>query len=246
MIAKIINNLLELLFPSNIYCISCRSIIDKTRPYALCDDCVATFRWANDKTCEKCGKILQENYVHDTCVDCREIEHSFTKGYTCVQYGVKERELLLAFKYGGQSFIGEKIADVMADRLKPENLKSDLIIPVPMFRRKQRKRGYNQAEIIAKCLSKKLGLPCSSKLLLRAENTPAMSGLSSAERRLNIEHAFCVAKNAEDEITGKRILLVDDIYTTGSTASACAQALMARGANEVRVITFAAGANSVK
>jgi len=246
MIAKIINNLLELLFPSSIYCVSCRSIIDKSRPYALCDKCMGEFRWANGRTCEKCGKILQENYAHDICVDCRESAHQFVKGYTCVQYGLHEKELLLAFKYGGQAFIGEKIAEVMADRLKPENLKTDLIIPVPMFRRKQRERGYNQAEILAKCLSKKLGLPCACKLLLRVENTPAMSGLSSAERRLNIEHAFCVAKSAEDEITGRRILLVDDIYTTGSTASACAQALMEQGACEVRVITFAAGANSVK
>jgi len=245
MITKITNNLLELLFPSNIYCVSCRSIIDKTRPYALCDKCMATFRWANGKTCEKCGKILQESYAHNICIDCRESNHHFVKGYTCVQYGIHERELLLAFKYGGQSFIGEKIADVMADRLASENLKIDILMPVPMNKAKQRKRGYNQAGIIAKCLSKKLAIPCSEKLLIRTENTPAMSGLSSTERRLNMEKAFCVAKNAEGKIKGKKILLVDDIYTTGSTASACAQALMERGAKEVRVVTFAAGANSL-
>jgi ComF family protein len=202
------------------------------------------FRWANGRTCEKCGKILQDNYVHDICIDCRESHHYFEKGYTCVQYGIRERELLLALKYGGQTFIGESIADVMADRLKPENLKTDLIIPVPMHIRKRRKRGYNQAEVLAECLSKKMGLPYSSKLLLRTEYTPAMSGLSSAERRLNMEHAFCVAENAVGEVKGKKILLVDDIYTTGSTASACAQVLMERGADEVRVITFAAGANA--
>jgi len=245
MVAKIINNLLELLFPSNIYCVSCRSIIDKTRPYALCDECMASFRWANDKTCEKCGKILQENYVHDTCIDCRETDHEFTKGYTCVQYGVKERELLLAFKYGGQSFIGEKIAEVMADRILPECLEIDLLIPVPMFKAKEKKRGYNQAGVIAKCLSKKLELPCLEGVLLRTENTPAMSGLTSFERRINMENAFCLSQGVADEVKGKRILLVDDIYTTGSTVSACAKVLMNQGACEVRVITFAAGANSL-
>ena len=242
-ITKIKDFILEILFPSSIYCISCRSIIDKSRPYALCDECMATFRWANGRTCEKCGKILQDNYAHDICADCREIAHHFEKGYTCVQYGKRERELLLAFKYGGQAFIGDKIAEVMADRLAPENLDMDLIIPVPMHRRKERKRGYNQAEIIAKCLSKKLGLPYSSKLIKRAENTPAMSGLTSSERRLNMDNAFCISKSAEDKIKFKRVLLVDDIYTTGSTASACSRVLMERGASEVRVITFAAGAN---
>ena len=246
MIIKIFKLILETLFPSNIYCVSCRSIIDKSRPYALCDKCLGEFRWTNGRTCEKCGKILQENYVHEICFDCRESAHHFEKGYTCVQYGIHERELLLAFKYGEQTFIGEKIAEVMADRLEPENLKTDLIIPVPMFRRKQRKRGYNQADIIAKCLAKKLGLPYSCKLLLRTENTPAMSGLSSTERRLNMENAFCVANCAEEEIRGKKILLVDDIYTTGSTASACSKVLMEQGACEVRVITFAAGANSMR
>ena len=245
MIRKIANSILELLFPSNIYCVSCKSIIDKTRPYALCDECMATFRWANGRTCEKCGKLLQENYVHDICVDCREIEHPFTKGYTCVQYGVKERELLLAFKYGGQSFIGEKIAEVMADRIRPENLEIDLVIPVPMFKAKQKKRGYNQAAVIAKCLSKKLGLPYSENVLMRIENTPAMSGLTSFERRINMENAFCLSQNLAGEVKGKSILLVDDIYTTGSTLAACSQILLEQGAFEVRVITFAAGANSL-
>ena len=238
------NQILDIIFPSSIYCISCRSIIDKSRPYALCDDCMTTFRWATGKTCEKCGKILQENYKHETCIDCRESDHEFTKGYTCVQYGVKERELLLAFKYGGQSFIGDKIADVMADRLVSENLEIDLIVPVPMHKNKQNKRGYNQAGVIAKSLSKKLALPYFEKVLIRTENTPAMSGLTSFERRINMENAFCLDESLAGEIKGKRVLLVDDIYTTGSTVSACSRILKEQGACDIRVITFAAGVNS--
>ena len=129
---KMLKNLIsELIFPSNIYCISCRSIIDNSRPYALCDDCLSTFQWANGRTCEKCGKILQDAYRHDVCADCRETGHFFEKGYTCVQYGISERELLLSLKYGGQTFIGEKIAHIMADRLENEDFEADLVIPVP-------------------------------------------------------------------------------------------------------------------
>ena len=236
----------ELLFPSNIYCISCGSIIDASRKYALCDGCIRLFHWANGRTCEKCGKILQDDYAFNTCVECRENERFFEKGYTCLQYGLFERELLLSFKYGGKAYIGEKIAEVMADRIKCECLKTDLVIPVPMHKKKENERGYNQAEIISRFLAKKLRLPHSGKLLLRTGNTSAMSRLTPEERRLNIENAFSVAKNSKKSIAGKRVLLVDDIYTTGSTADACSAALLAAGAEAVCFISFASGANLLK
>jgi len=204
------------------------------------------FRWTTGRTCDKCGKILQDNYLHDVCVDCRESDHHFEKGYSCVQYGINERELLFSFKYGGKAFIGEKIADVMADKLATVDFDADLVIPVPMHKSKERKRGYNQADIIAKHLAKKLTLPYSKKLLLRVENTAAMSGLSAFERHMNMENAFSMTENAVKIAKGKRILLVDDIYTTGSTVSACSKVLISNGACEVRVVTFAAGANLLK
>jgi len=154
--------------------------------------------------------------------------------------------MLLSFKYGGKTFIGEKLAQIMADRLETEELETDLIIPVPMHRKKQKKRGYNQAEIIAVRLAKKLRVPYSGGLLLRTEYTAAMSRLTPEERRMNIENAFKVPAYARGRIAGKRILLVDDIYTTGSTVDSCSRALMTTGAREVRVITFATGANMIR
>ena len=238
--------LLELLFPSDLYCISCESIIDKSRVYSLCDKCVRMFHWVDERTCEKCGKILQAEYLHRICVDCRENERRFIKGYTCLQYGLYERELLLAFKYGGKAYIGEKIARAMADRIKPEGFETDIIVPVPMHKRKLASRGYNQAEIIAVNLARILNLKSQNKLLLRTGYTAAMSRLAPEERRMNIENAFKVAGNAAKKIEGKRVLLVDDIYTTGSTADECSRALLEAGAIEVRFISFAAGANLIK
>lgn len=238
-----IRNMLEYLFPSNIYCISCGSLIDKSRLYSLCDNCMRMFHWANGRTCEKCGKILQDDYAHVVCTDCRENERHFEKGYACAQYGIKERELLLSLKYGGKLYIGEKIAEAMADRLKSVDFRYDLIIPVPMHRKKQKKRGYNQAEIISKFLSKMTSTPYLGKLLLRTGDTTAMSRLSPAERLMNMESAFTVHPGAAEKVKGKSILLVDDIYTTGSTADACSQTLIGAGARTVRIIVFAAGAN---
>ena len=108
----------ELCFPSHLYCIGCGAFIDKSRPYALCDECRETFHWAVGRTCSRCGRPLPEEWniagLHETteekeCWDCRETSHSFDKGFACVQYGLKERSLILGFKYGDKAYFGEKL-----------------------------------------------------------------------------------------------------------------------------------------
>ena len=129
----------DLVYPSNIYCISCGNLIDDSRPYSLCDTCVRSLKWANGKTCSRCGKILQDGYGPDLCTDCMDEEHLFDKGFTCVEYGNAERDLLHRFKYKDQAYLGRKLAEIMFDRILPEELEPDLIIPVPMFGRKEKK-----------------------------------------------------------------------------------------------------------
>ncbi|HVI41427.1 MAG TPA: ComF family protein [Anaerovoracaceae bacterium] len=235
--------LLDLIYPSNIYCISCGNIIDDSRPYALCDTCVRTLKWANGRTCGRCGKILQADYGPDLCTDCMDAEHVFEKGFTCVEYGTVERELIHQFKYKDKAYLGRKFAEIMYDRLQAEELEPDFIIPVPMFGRKERKRGYNQAAVLAASLAKYMGRPYAGKLLVRVVETEAMSRLSALGRRRNIQEVFSVPDYKKDMLTGKTILLVDDIYTTGSTVDACAAALLESGAAKVFVFSFASGAN---
>ncbi|MDD3168350.1 MAG: ComF family protein [Eubacteriales bacterium] len=237
---------LDLIYPSNIYCISCGNIIDDSRPYALCDTCVRTLKWANGRTCGRCGKPLQENYGPSLCTDCTDTEHSFEKGFTCVEYCAAERELLHRFKYKDKAYLGRKLAEIMFDRIRIEELEPDLILPVPMFRRKVKQRGYNQAEVVAKCLANYMECSYAGKLLVRIVETEAMSGLGALGRRRNIQEVFSVPRDKTDQVTGKRILLVDDIYTTGSTADACASVLLEAGAATVFVLTFASGANLMR
>lgn len=234
---------LDLIYPSNIYCISCGNIIDDSRPYALCDDCVRMLKWANGRTCGRCGKILQEDYGPELCTDCTEIGHVFDKGFTCVEYGPAERELVHQFKYKDKAYLGRKLAEIMYDRMRQEELKPDFILPVPMFKRKKRQRGYNQAAILAECLAKHMELPCDERLLVRVAETEAMSRLGALDRRRNIREVFSVPHNRAERLAGKTVLLVDDVYTTGSTADACAAALLEAGAAGVFVFTFASGAN---
>lgn len=239
----IIEKGLEAIFPSNIYCISCGSIIDKTRDYALCDSCVERFHWLGKKTCAKCGKILNENYRHELCYDCRRFEHTFDKGFTCVQYGLYERGLMMDFKYKGKSYIGRKLGDILYDRMALEEERFDLLVPVPMYRKKKARRGYNQAEIMAGQMARRSGIPMARDLLRRDRQTLPMKGLGPFERYENLKGAFSISPGNHYPIQGKRILLIDDIYTTGSTADACGIVLRQAGAERICILTFACGAN---
>ncbi|MEG2199557.1 MAG: ComF family protein [Anaerovorax sp.] len=235
----------EFLYPSNIYCISCGNLIDKTRPYSLCDRCLKTFHWATKKTCIRCGKILRMGYEQDICPDCITVNHKFQRGYCCVEYGEDERAMIHRFKYREEAYLGKKMAEAMYDRIQPEDLPVDLIVPVPMYKRKQKIRGYNQAEILGKNLAKFMEKPYNERALVRIRETEPMSTLGAEERVKNVRHAFRVdskpGRTQEKDIAGKVILLVDDIYTTGSTMDSCAEALLKAGAQGVFAYAFAAG-----
>jgi Predicted amidophosphoribosyltransferases len=237
---------LDLIYPANIYCISCGNIIDDSRPYALCDACVRGLKWANGRTCLRCGKILQDTYLQELCTDCADGSHVFERGFTCVEYGVQERQMLHRFKYKDQAYLGRKMAELMYDRILAEELPADLILPVPMHPRKEKKRGYNQAAVLAKCLAKYMELPYDGKLLGRVVETEAMSKLGALGRKKNIQEVFAVESRGIKHLNGRTVLLVDDIYTTGSTADACAAALLEAGASKVFIFTFASGANLLR
>lgn len=239
-----LEKIIEGIFPSNIYCISCGSMIDSSRDYALCDSCMERFHWVGMKTCGKCGKILQDNYRHQLCYDCRQFERSFDRGFTCVQYGLLERGVIMDYKYKGKSYIGKKLGDIMYDRMAVEELEIDLIVPVPMYRRNLDRRGYNQAQVMAKQLADRRGMICADNLLERIRKTLPMKGLGSMERYENLKNAFAVSPKSHYTVSGKTVLLVDDIFTTGSTLDACSRVLKEAGAGKIYVLTFACGVNA--
>ncbi|WP_027399194.1 ComF family protein [Anaerovorax odorimutans] len=246
MLKKIFEDLMELIYPSNIYCIACGNLIDKTRPYSLCDSCVRTLKWNNKSSCEKCGKKLNESFSQNLCSDCMESQHFFEKGYSCVEYGLAERKILHNFKYKDKAYLCRKLSEIMYDRINLENLNVDMLIPVPMYIRKQRIRGYNQAELLTKYLSIYMQLPYYKKVLVRKHDTKPMNSLGVEERKENIKKAFTVKDKWVKIIQNKKILLIDDIYTTGSTVDECSRMLLNNGADKIYVFAFAAGADILK
>ncbi len=244
MIKMLWMGLLELVYPSNIYCISCGSPIDQRFPYSLCPFCVRHLRWADKITCGKCGKPMWNRTATGLCSECVDAQRSFDRGYTCVSYGLAERALIHQLKYKDKDYLAAYMAELMAERIAIEELNPDLVVPVPMHKDKQKRRGYNQAALLAKFIGEHLDIPCSPKLLIRRSDTLPMSGLGAVLRKKNVEGVFFAAKWVENTIYGKTVLLVDDVFTTGSTAEACSTALKEAGARCVYVLTFAAGTDN--
>lgn len=244
-------NFAEALFPSNIYCICCGSLIDKSRPYALCDLCVKKFHWITGRVCEKCGKALPDTYKGSRCYDCMRIDHAFEKGFSCLTYGLHEREVLLDFKYNGKGYYGVKFGDILYDRMACETIEPDVIIPVPISAKRMKKRGYNQSALMAVRLAKRWGIPIDENILVRRKDTQLLRSLNPADRRLALDEAFAVrakgtasGKQCVDErLKGKTVLLVDDIFTTGATVDTCSKVLLDAGADKVYVLTLASGGN---
>ena len=264
-IARLLHEVDEAVFPSNIYCLCCGSMIDRSRLYSLCDDCIGKFHWNLGPTCERCGKALPE--VTDSgggrqrlCYDC------MVKGFSCLTYGLHERELMMDLKYGGMGYVAKKCGDMMFDRIEeeirsgffaPENAPADVIVPVPVSDERMRRRGYNQSALMAGQLMRRwrefireergasdlFAAPVLCEALERTRKTRMLRSLSPAERALELAGAFRVKRGFRGKIRGKRVLLIDDIYTTGATADACSQALLDAGASEVLFLSWASGGN---
>ncbi|HIU25724.1 MAG TPA: ComF family protein [Candidatus Copromorpha excrementigallinarum] len=240
---KYMEALEEALFPSNIYCICCGSLIDGTRNYSLCDDCMKKLHWINGRSCGKCGKSLPDTYRGNICYDCLGQRHNFVRGYSCLTYGLYERKLLMDYKYGGKGYLSKKLGDILYDRISCEKLDIDVIIPVPIHRKRAASRGYDQSALMAERLSRLWGVPLERNSFVRIKNTPFLRSLGPAERQACMEGAFAPVKMKEDRVKGKKVLMVDDIYTTGATADAFAGALTKSGAAGVWLLTLASGGN---
>lgn len=260
----ILNEISEAVFPSNIYCIVCGSLIDRTRPYALCDECIRKMHWITGRTCSVCGKALPETYRGGDaanggclCYDCMLHEHNFIRGWSCLTYGLHEREIMMGIKYGGKSFEAAKMGDVLFDRMEElirefaqrQIVPFDAVIPVPVGADRLVKRGYNQSELMAAGFVKRWNefngqAPALySNVLIRKKETQMLRSLSPAERRLALKGAFGVKSGSEEKIRGKSILLIDDIYTTGATADACSAVLLEAGAEAAYLLTLCSGGN---
>lgn len=232
--------ILDSIFPDRIYCISCGNLIEKSFSFGICGECMEKISWIKGSTCIRCGKEVE--YEGITCTDCRTKEDtSIDKGFLCTVYKDIEKRIIHGLKYGNKPFLAKNIAEIMYAKIKNEKPDINGIISVPMYEKKEKLRGYNQADLIAEELAKITGMDNIKGLLIRNSDTKPMAKLTAEERKRNVENAFSVVIN--DKITKfkmdeLKLLLIDDVYTTGSTAEACAYALKNAGVSKVYYCGF--------
>lgn len=227
---------LDLLYPPR--CPVCHDILQPGRTF-ICDSCVQYLPFVREPVCKKCGKPLESD-EEELCFDCQKLEHEFTQGIGVFLYDDIMRKSLHYFKYQGRVEYGEFYARCMWKHARPmiEVWKPEVIVPVPVHKMRYRERGYNQAEVVADRFSKIAGIPVEKGYIIRREKTRAQKDLTPEERRENLQKAFEPGKRAVD---CKRILLIDDIYTTGSTMDAVSKILREGGAEEIYALSICIG-----
>ena len=210
---KILDGLLELFYPTK--CVFCHKLT------------------GGDKICKSCRDALPLTPKGAQVQKFPFISACLSPLY----YTGNVRESLLRYKFGSLSAYAEVYAPIMAKCIDENEISCDIITWVPLSRKRLRKRGYDQARLLAEELSRISGVGCC-RLLQKTRNNPAQSGTGSAEkRRANVSGVYRAAD--EDKVKGKSILLVDDIVTTGATLSECARVLISAGAREVKAVTVA-------
>ncbi|MBQ7943575.1 MAG: ComF family protein [Lachnospiraceae bacterium] len=230
-----IEKIVQLFYPRR--CPVCDDAVPMKEGLA-CEACRKKIRYIREPKCRKCGKELrQEEKI--LCADCTNRRHEFDYGIALYDYQ-SMKESIYRFKYQKRceyaKFYAQEIWNKYEDEIK--RMEADVLIPVPLHKSKLKLRGYNQAELIAKELSKLSGIPCDSKIVYRIRKTVPQKELDVQGRQNNLKKAFNIPS---DVVKLNKTIVIDDIYTTGSTIDAVSGGLKQRGIRNVYFITLCIG-----
>jgi len=238
------DSLLDLLFPPRPECPFCGAPGPGAK---ACNSCLSEIsRYLQEPHCCRCGRLPGEKIALPAggphlCQECRGHDWPFILARASGPYEGLLKEAIHRFKYGGSRRLARPLASLMIEVVLSEALyqKIDLIVPVPLARDRLRRRGFNQAALLAKEIGFVLKIPVDERTLIKVIDTPAQTGLSRTARELNLINVFKVRDKRK--FYGKNILIVDDVFTTGSTMSAVAVELRHSGAEQVYGLTVATG-----
>ena len=225
--------ILGIIYPKT--CCFCGKVSEKE----LCDVCAKKVIYIEEPRCKCCGKPVR--YAEqEYCYDCQKNTHAYEQGKSLWIHKMPVSLSIYQFKYKNRRIYGEFYAKEMA-RLYGNLIRFwgvEVIVPIPLHRRKKRLRGYNQAAVIAKQLGKIIGIPVDCNSIVRNRYTRPQKELNDKERKQNLKQAFSVTNKWKNY---KRVLLIDDIYTTGSTIDTVAEELKKNGVQKVWFLTISIG-----
>ena len=236
-VRTILAGLVAIGFPSP--CLLCRASLEWPLEGPICDLCWQSMPVIKPPYCPRCGMPFGETVAPGLCGPCRvENGRRFRRARALGPYDGGLKETLLSLKFGGRSRIASTLGRLAYRSILDtgELNAGAAVVPVPLHWRRRRERGYNQAGLLAKAIAKAAMRPCCSALVKVAPRPP-QSGLSASARRRNAAGAYRARLPAW--LRRKRLLLVDDVFTTGATAEACTRALLRGGAQSVDVLTVA-------
>ncbi len=251
--ADLMKMAINILYPA--VCPLCTEVVSGTHGQSRpCPRCKAKLKYVGEARCMKCGK--PQNQIGKTrenssavkyyeadgelCFDCQKTRHIYDQGAAVFEYTDGIKQSIYRYKYNGCRDFAVWYGDEMYEHLKVslQMWQPEIIIPVPLHEKKKRKRGYNQAELIARRLGKLSGIGVDAESLVRSRETAPMKSLDDTERAENIKKAFTIASNT---LKYKKVLLIDDIYTTGATVDACAKVLKESGVERVYCASLCIG-----
>lgn len=236
-----LQSMLDMIYP--VRCPVCGEIVIPKNE-KICKPCREKLQYIKEPRCKKCSKPI-EREEKEYCSDCEHKNFHFDKGFSVWVYDALMKRSIADYKYHGKKehakFYVQETVQLYKEVI--EKLSPDVIVPIPIHRSKQLERGYNQADILARGIGKALNLPVLSRLLVRNKKTLPQKQLSNKERLRNLQEAFDFNKEVSKRFQGeiKKVLLVDDIYTTGSTIEACSNVLRSHEITNIYFITLCIG-----
>ena len=229
----------EIFFPSDIKCIVCGGELSFNTKYGVCDKCNNLDY--NTRYCKSCGRHV--GAMTPYCIECTNRTHDFDVARAPFVYKNKVKKLVYRLKYGHGAYLSKFMAQFMYDTFLDSQIDVDVVTFVPMPKSRQFERGYNQAEEIAKEFSLISGIE-QKALLKRTKFTKNLARMGREERQKAIVNAFDVI-NKED-VKGKRVLLIDDVFTSGATTNECSKILKKNKASFVYILTFATSTDKIQ
>lgn len=229
-----IEKILNLIYPEK--CPFCGAILERWEK-GVCGKCRQTLPYIHEPRCMKCGKPIQSE-TEEFCYDCKKRNHIFDSGQSMWVHKPPVNQAVYAFKYHDRRCYGKIFAAEMVRELNSylDFVSAEVLIPIPLYKKRYRNRGYNQAEILAREIGRLAHLPVAD-VLIRKKSTNPQKQLSDTQRKKNIEGAFALRQGIEY----KTVILIDDIYTTGSTLDEAAKVLKNAGVQRVYFLTISIG-----